>query len=1768
MTLLSAGVSLFLHGQNAWINEIHYDNTGGDVNEFIEVVIEDPGLYSLSDFTVDLYNGNGGASYNTKTLDEFTQGITSNGFTIYYFIYPANGIQNGAPDGMALSYQSVLIPGQFLSYEGTFTASGGPADGVLSTDIGVAESGSEPVGQSLQLLGSGTQYSQFTWQPPADDTPGELNIGQSFGGAPVNSISYAYSLSETALDVVYNLSVTAVDPADYTLTGTATITFSGAAIDGSNDKLVHLTGASASMAGDLIVDQIEDASIPSDYDFYAGIMPVSYTNTTNPGGTIDDVHFATFQGIVSANDNFNNVWLSDNSTAYHGVMIFDNAFQTLVGVGDEILIRAIRDTYYNLTELVSPMLISTFSTGNDPYGPAVIDGSDISETIPVDTDPAEKWEGQLVKIQNFTVDSYENYEYRCSWTDGSTIFYFHVGDNVDYHLNNIQLQTGQSYASITGVVDWSDDGPYYRINPREQSDILANPTEARIVGSFQGWNPTDPEYVMIEKPNGLLQLTKELPEGDHEYKVLEGDDWDDPSYPEQNQHIILSAASLVTWKTNIDANLVTHTPPTITGDFISELGGTDWDPATPIGEMEDLEEDDIFTRSLLIPEGNWECKVTLNKNWDQNTGWNTAFHSNGMDETLFTYDMTSNTTTVEGGPPEFATITFIIDDSAEQTFGGFYLKGSWDAEGNYDPDWNMGNEHTPLYDDGTNGDAVAGDHIFTVEVVLVVDYGIHTWEWGVNDQDHNWVDGNWPFTIPDASPQTLTQVFGTIPALVITEIMYNPPESGTDSLEFIEIYNPGMEPVLMEDFYFADGVEFTFPGISLDPDHYLLVSVNSAAMNNFFGVTALQWTDGALSNGGELLLLKDNLGRTVDSVLFDDATPWPTEPDGNGPSLVFCDPSLDNSVADDWSVSLDYAGMNAAGDSVFASPGTGCIYEIPAVMITEIMYNPPETGADSLEFIEILNRSNSIVDFDGFYFSSGIEYTFQNLQLTPGEFVVIARDKLAFQQVFGFLPLQWTSGDLDDDGETLVISDPYGNPIDVVAYDDEAPWDEEADGLGPSLTFCYPFLDNSVPEFWSASTEFAAINGDGDTIWASPLMGCTLPDFEIVITEIMYNPPEYGTDSLEFVEIYNNGIDAVDLEGMYFSDGITYTFPSVMLQPEHYLVVCVDSTAFLNTFGFSALQWTDGALSNGGEDLEIRDRFGNPLDFVAYNDELPWDTLADGFGPSLTLCDPSLDNTLPESWIASYEPAAINANGDTIYASPGAGCGVVTLPEADFMASVTDILKGMSVDFTDLSTGEPETWQWQFPGGEPSTSAEQHPVGIVYNTPGLYDVILTVANIWGEDTETRTNYITVSDTMHYQLVITEIMYNPPESGNDSLEFIEIYNNDILSIDLGGFYFSQGVTFTFPDTTMAPGDYLVVAGDAMAILNTFGLNVYQWTGGALNNDGEEVELNDRFGIMQDYVPYESQAPWPTTPDGEGPSLTLCYPDLDNALPENWNASTEFAAINQAGDTIWATPMGGCQGIAPEADFMASETTIPAGGSVDFTDLSVGEPITWYWTFEGGTPETSTEQHPQGIQYNEPGSFMVSLTVTNNLGTDTKSVDDYITVGYPPVADFEASETEITVGASVTYMDLSANDPESWNWTFPGGTPASSSDPNPVVTYNTAGDFDVTLHVVNAFGENTVVKTDYIHVAVGIEPIATRMEDILLYPVPANSTLYLENLPVPAEIEIFSLVGNKVMDLRANRSKISTDLSPLSKGVYFIRIIAPQKGNTLIRKLIIN
>jgi endonuclease I/chitodextrinase len=183
-----------------FINEIHYDNASTDVGEGVEIA--GTAGTDLTGWSIIPYNGNGGASYLPIGNLSGIIPNQSNGFgTVFIAI---NALQNGAPDGIALVDNTGKAI-QFLSYEGVFVATNGAANGMTSTDIGVAENGTEAIGLSLQLKGTGTKYSDFTWQTMTASTYGAINSGQSFSTvkiplvAPSNVVASNITATATTL---------------------------------------------------------------------------------------------------------------------------------------------------------------------------------------------------------------------------------------------------------------------------------------------------------------------------------------------------------------------------------------------------------------------------------------------------------------------------------------------------------------------------------------------------------------------------------------------------------------------------------------------------------------------------------------------------------------------------------------------------------------------------------------------------------------------------------------------------------------------------------------------------------------------------------------------------------------------------------------------------------------------------------------------------------------------------------------------------------------------------------------------------------------------------------------------------------------------------------------------------------------------------------------------------------------------------------------------------------------------------------------------------------------------------------------------------------------------------------------------------------------------------------------------------------------------------------------------------------------------------------
>lgn len=154
-------------------------------------------------------------------------------------------------------------------------------------------------------------------------------------------------------------------------------------------------------------------------------------------------------------------------------------------------------------------------------------------------------------------------------------------------------------------------------------------------------------------------------------------------------------------------------------------------------------------------------------------------------------------------------------------------------------------------------------------------------------------------------------------------------------------------------------------------------------------------------------------------------------------------------------------------------------------------------------------------------------------------------------------------------------------------------------------------------------------------------------------------------------------------------------------------------------------------------------------------------------------------------------------------------------------------------------------------------------------------------------------------------------------------------------------------------------------------------------------------------------------------------------------------------------------------------------INEGGKVHFQDQSTGSPSSWQWTFEGGIPETSTEQHPT-VTYPDAGTYNVILTVSNRSGSSTTTKQQYVKVtqqapqayiGLPDIPYYSPwVALFIPKGGTINYQDQSRGKPTSWYWTFEGGEPATSNEQNPTVTYPEEGVYGMTLDASNSAGSS--------------------------------------------------------------------------------------------------
>jgi PKD repeat protein len=411
------------------------------------------------------------------------------------------------------------------------------------------------------------------------------------------------------------------------------------------------------------------------------------------------------------------------------------------------------------------------------------------------------------------------------------------------------------------------------------------------------------------------------------------------------------------------------------------------------------------------------------------------------------------------------------------------------------------------------------------------------------------------------------------------------------------------------------------------------------------------------------------------------------------------------------------------------------------------------------------------------------------------------------------------------------------------------------------------------------------------------------------------------------------------------------------------------STQVVNVGGVPVADFAGVPTSvNVGEIIAFTDKSSNSPNQWA------WD-----FGDTKTMTTQNPSYAYQLKGIYTVSLTASNNNGKdtetkTSYINVGMG------PKADFMPVITPFEMNavpMNVQFVDLSTQMPASWLWVF--GDGQTSTDQNPAH-TYMTAGTYTVTLTVKNQFGQDTKVMTDLINVGK-------------------GPAVDFTA----DKTTVGVGRY-----VTFTDLSAN-SPTNWVWEFGDGSVGTSAKPDHIYQKTGvydvtltasnPAVTNSRTKNQYITVLNIPRsDFVADKTRG---------GAPMTVQFSDKSLGEPTSWNwdfgdgsTSTEknpAHTYTSLGSYTVALTVSNANGkdttskggyivttLAPVASFMVDQRLGKAPFIVQFKDLSTNNPTSWSWQFGDGT--TSSEQNPRHT-YPQVGAYDVSLTVSNNYGSDT-------------------------------------------------------------------------------------------------------------------------------------------------------------------------------------
>lgn len=401
-------------------------------------------------------------------------------------------------------------------------------------------------------------------------------------------------------------------------------------------------------------------------------------------------------------------------------------------------------------------------------------------------------------------------------------------------------------------------------------------------------------------------------------------------------------------------------------------------------------------------------------------------------------------------------------------------------------------------------------------------------------------------------------------------------------------------------------------------------------------------------------------------------------------------------------------------------------------------------------------------------------------------------------------------------------------------------------------------------------------------------------------------------------------------------------------------------------------------------------------------------------------------------------------------------CQVNAPPVANFNAPVTSGCPGLTVQFNSTTLGNTDSVAWLFPGGIPAASTALNP-SVLYNALGQYNVQLIAYNGFGSDTLLLTNYIDINNTS-----ITSIF-----SEDFEIQNLGVHGWTTVNQDNNNTWTLQTVQGNTPGTTAA----------TVHIFNN--QNLAGTVDGLIS---PILDLSSNTAVTLDFE-HAHRRRVNTASDSLWISAST---DGGNTWPHS------LLRVAENGSGTFAT------------GFILNQNFIPAS-SAD-------------WCFDA--PTSAVCYALDLSQFDGEPQFRLKFEVRNgggnNMYLDNIRINGICALPpvQPPVAGFTGNTQQVCEGESVSFSDQSQQNPVAWSWTFPGGTPAASSLQNPVVTYASAGTYDVSLVVTNSAGSDALTLVNYMQVAaLPPAPVITENGGVLFSSYPTNNQWNDANGAIP-------------------------------------------------------